>query len=82
MTQFEIEEYMRQLNVNSQAMDRSPSEQRRKLFQQMVDTAPKFSTNQFLMRGLKGTFGLSNQHRINISNTMKAKHKNKQGALS
>ena len=78
MTQEDIEEYMRQLSIGT-TMDRLPSEKRKQLFQQKVAIAPKFSADQFLMRGLKGTFGLSNQHRVNISNSMKAKLKEKNG---
>jgi hypothetical protein len=76
MTKDEIEEYVVQLKIGS-TIDKLPSDKRKQLFQQMVGTSPEFTAKQFLMQGLKGTFGLSNQHRINISNTMKAKHKDK-----
>jgi hypothetical protein len=77
MTKDEIEQYMEELLNLGTPMDRLPSKERKQLFQQSVGTVSDFSVKQFLTKGLKGTFGLSNQHRINISNTMKAKHKDK-----
>jgi hypothetical protein len=37
------------------------------VFQQLVATSPEFSAKQFQMFGLKRLFGLSDQHRMNIS---------------
>lgn len=80
MNKEQIEEYMGELSIG-QVMCKLPSEERKKLFQQMVETAPDFSAKRFSLRGLKGSFGLSDQHRKNISAGIKASLA-KKGALT
>ena len=66
MNRQQIEEFMGELSIG-RVIRKLPSEERRKVFQQLVTTAPEFSAKQFQMFGLKGSFGLSDQHRMNIS---------------
>jgi hypothetical protein len=66
MNRQQIEEFMGELSIG-RVIRRLPSEDRKRVFQQLVETAPEFSAKQFQMFGLKGSFGLSDQHRMNIS---------------
>jgi len=66
MNRQQIEEFMGELSIG-RVIRKLPSEERRRVFQQLVATAPEFSAKQFQMFGLKGSFGLSDQHRMNIS---------------
>jgi hypothetical protein len=66
MNRQQIEEFMGELSIG-RVIRKLPSEERRQVFQQLVATAPEFSAKQFQMFGLKGSFGLSDQHRMNIS---------------
>ena len=66
MNRQQIEEFMGELSMG-RVIRRLPSEDRKRVFQQLVETAPEFSAKQFQMFGLKGSFGLSDQHRMNIS---------------
>jgi hypothetical protein len=71
MNQQQIEEFMGELSIG-RVIRRLPSEDRKRVFQQLVATAPEFSAKQFSMFGLKGSFGLSDQHRLNISAGIRA----------
>ena len=66
MNRQQIEEFMGELSIG-RVIRKLPSEDRKRVFQQLVETAPEFSAKQFQMFGLKGSFGLSDQHRMNIS---------------
>jgi hypothetical protein len=66
MNRQQIEEFMGELSIG-RVIRRLPFEDRKRVFQQLVETAPEFSAKQFQMFGLKGSFGLSDQHRMNIS---------------
>ena len=66
MSRPQIEEFMGELSIG-QIIRRLPSEDRRRVFQQLVETAPEFSAKRLSMFGLRGSFGLSDQHRENIS---------------
>ena len=66
MNRQQIEEFMGELSIG-RVIRKLPSEERRRVFQQLVATSPEFSAKQFQMFGLKGSFGLSDQHRENIS---------------
>ena len=66
MNRQQIEEFMGELSIG-RVIRRLPSEDRRRVFEQLVATTPEFSAKQFQMFGLKGSFGLSDQHRENIS---------------
>jgi hypothetical protein len=71
MNQQQIQEFMGELSIG-RVIRRLPSEDRKRVFQQLVATAPEFSAKQFSMFGLKGSFGLSDQHRLNISAGIRA----------
>jgi hypothetical protein len=66
MNRQQIEEFMGELSIG-RVIRKLPSEDRKRVFQQLFETAPEFSAKQFSMFGLKGSFGLSDQHRENIS---------------
>ena len=66
-----IEEYFVELE-RGHIVAALSSENRKRLFNHLVNTSPEFSSKQFHEHGLRGTFGLSISHREQISISMKA----------
>ena len=71
MNQQQIEEFIGELSIG-RVIRKLPSEDRKRTFQLMVAKAPEFSAKQFSMFGLKSSFGLGDQHRLNISAGIRA----------
>lgn len=71
MNMQQIEEYINALKVGK-IMRKLPSAERRKAFEQLLLTSPDFSAKQFHCSGLKGAFGLDDQHRQKISAGIRA----------
>lgn len=66
-----IEEYFVELK-RGHIVAALSSENRKRLFGHLINTSPEFSSKQFHEHGLKGTFGLSNFHREQISISIKS----------
>lgn len=72
MNRTQIENYMSTLETMGRVMAQLSPPERRKLFAQHYDTQPDYISSQFHVRGLKGTFGITDAHREKVSIALKA----------
>lgn len=68
----DIKNYMIALDALSKEFKRSSSYERKWEFEHLTRNLPRFAGDRFLLRGLKGTFGLTDEHRKKISAGIKA----------
>ena len=63
----DIKNYMAALNTFGKSFRKVSSGERKQTFEQLTRGSPCFEGNRFLLRGLKGAFGLTDDHRNKIS---------------
>ncbi len=69
----ETKSYMLALNLMGKTMRIGDSSQRKKIFQEASETLPNYIGNKLIGNGVKRTFGLTDSHRLKISQAMKKK---------
>jgi hypothetical protein len=72
MSNDDIKNYMIALDALSKEFKKSSSHERKWEFERLTRSLPCFAGDRFLLRGLKGAFGLTDEHRKKISAGIKA----------
>lgn len=71
MNKYEIETYMDDILQAGLVMQNLGGDERRRAFDALKESAQGIAKDTYFNHGLKRTFGLSNQHRVLISQSMK-----------